>query len=158
LWFPQGSILGPLLFLLNVADVENCSAALSFILFADNFNWFYSSNKLSDLISTVNTELVTLSEWFCANKLSLNVKKTNYILFGNKPIPQEFAHLNIELNGFFVEQVYYTKFLGVYLDNKLSWIKHISHIRLKLARGTGIMSRVRHIVPRKVLVMLYHTL
>jgi len=115
---PQGSILGALLFLLYVADVENCSAVLSFILFADDTNLFYSSNKLSDLISTVSAELFKLSEWFCAKKLSLNAKKTNYILFGNKPIPQEFAHFNIELNGFIVEQVYDTKFLGVYLDNK----------------------------------------
>jgi len=76
----------------------------------------------------------------------------------DRPIPQHFGHFNIELDGFVVEQVSDTKFLGVYLEDKLSWIKHISQIRLKLARGTGIMSRVRHIVPRKVLVMLYHTL
>jgi len=113
---PQGSIIGPLLFLLYVAEVDNCSAVPSFILFADDSNLFFSSTskKLSDLISTVNAELVNLSEWFCANKLSLNVKKTIYILFGNKPIPQEFCHLNIDLDGFIVEQVSDTKFLFFY--------------------------------------------
>ena len=95
---PQGSHLGPLLFLIYVADVENCSAILSFILFADDTNLFYSSNSLFELFTTVNSELSKLSEWFCANKLSLNVKKTNYILFGNKRVPPAFSHLKIELN------------------------------------------------------------
>ena len=155
---PQGSILGPLLFLLYISDIENCSDILSFILFADDTNLFYSCNNLPDLYSIVNCELSKLSEWFCVNKLSLNVKKTNYIIFGNKKKVVNYDHLKLEQDGKVIDQVYETKFLGVYLDNKLNWKAHISHLRLKLSRGIGIMNRVRHIVPRKVLLMLYHTL
>ena len=155
---PQGSILGPLLFLLYISDIENCSDILSFILFADDTNLFYSSKTLTDLFNVVNSELSKLSEWFCVNKLSLNIKKTNYIIFGNRPIPQNDAHLQLSLNDTIITQVFDTKFLGVYLDNKLTWKVHISHLKLKLSRGVGIMRRVQHIVPRKSLLMLYHTL
>ena len=81
---PQGSILGPLLFVLYVNDVMNCSELLHFILFADDTNLFYCSNNYEDLMKNVNAELSKLSDWFRANRLSLNISKTNYILFGNR--------------------------------------------------------------------------
>ena len=77
---PQGSILGPLLFVLYINDIVNCSSILRFILFTDDTNLFYSSQNLLDLTRIVNTELYYLSEWFRANKLSLNLKKKQ-ILF-----------------------------------------------------------------------------
>ncbi len=72
---PQGSILGPLLFLLYINDIVKSSSILQFIIFADDTNLFFSSKNFIDLARTVNAELVKLSDWFCANKLSLNVKK-----------------------------------------------------------------------------------
>ena len=81
---PQGSILGPLLFVLYINDMANSSNLLTFILFADDTNLFYSSTNLKHLENIVNVELSRVSTWFQANKLSLNAKKTNFILFGNK--------------------------------------------------------------------------
>ena len=81
---PQGSILGPLLFLIYVNDMTNCSNLLQFILFADDTNLFFSSTNINDLIAIVNRELDKLAVWFRANKLSLNIDKTNFILFGLK--------------------------------------------------------------------------
>ena len=80
---PQGSILGPKLFILYINDICNVSKILSFILFADDTNIFCSNNDLVQLCKTITCELSKLNTWFAVNKLSLNVSKTNFMLFGN---------------------------------------------------------------------------
>ena len=81
---PQGSILGPLLFLIYVNDLNKSSTKLQPIMFADDTNLFYSHKNINVLFNTVNKELEKIDEWFKSNKLSLNVKKTNYIFFHKK--------------------------------------------------------------------------
>jgi len=90
----------------------------------------------------VNWELSKLSEWFRANKLSLNAVKSNFILFGHKQMSQNCADVNLFLDGNRLERVTSTKFLGVFLDEKLKWTQHLNHVAIKLARGLGIMGRV----------------
>ena len=80
---PQGSILGPILFLLYINDLANISNKLKFILYADDTNVFCTGQNCVNVIKTMNDELKKLSIWFQLNKLSLNVDKTNYMLFGN---------------------------------------------------------------------------
>ena len=111
---PQGSILGPLLFVLNVNDIMNCSKLLQFILFADDKNLFYCNKNYEDLMKNVNSELSKLSEWFRANRLSLKISKTNYILFGNRRKCLTDTQFNIHIDGNTIERVSFTKFLGVY--------------------------------------------
>ena len=132
------------------------SSILKSILFADDTNLFNSNRNLQYLMESTNVELQKLSEWFKANKLSLNVGKTKYILFGNKHIPGKSFHLI--LDGNVLDQVKETKFLGVVLDEKLNWSQHINHICLKISRGLGIIGRVKHILPSKTLLMLYYSL
>jgi retron-type reverse transcriptase len=78
---PQSSILGPLLFLLYINDLCDVTNVLEFILFADDTNLFYSHKNQSSLANVINHEIHKLSEWFRANKLSINIKKSNYMLF-----------------------------------------------------------------------------
>ena len=153
---PQGSILGPLLFILYINDIINCSKIIHFILFADDTNLFFSGRDYCRLIDTVNMELSKLSKWFMANKLSMNIKKTNFIIFGNKFIPCTPKDLNID--GLILERVKTTKFLGVYLDEKLNWNHHIHHISVKIAKGLGMLNRVKSFLPRNILLMVYSTL
>ena len=91
---PQGSILGPLLFLLYVNDLPNAFSVLDPIMYADDTNLFYSNNDIETLFSTVNMELEKISEWFKANKLSLNIKKTNYTLFHKNSTKDDLPYLN----------------------------------------------------------------
>ena len=78
---PQGSVLGPLLFLLYVNDFSNCSKILDFHLFSDDSNLFYAHKSLKNLVQITNDELQKVNDWLCANKLSLNVEKSNFAIF-----------------------------------------------------------------------------
>jgi hypothetical protein len=80
----QGSVLGPLLFLLYINDIFNSSKLTSFIIFADDTNLFYSGKNIEQLELVVNNEIKKISEWFKNNQLTLNIKKTNYIVFKSK--------------------------------------------------------------------------
>ena len=152
---PQGSILGPLLFILYINDIIAVSKLLHFILFADDTSLFYSCCDLDVLICTVNTELSKLATWFKANKLSLNVTKTNYMIFGRKTLTIKPV---IKIDGTELDQVAHTKFLGILIDDRSSWKDHISLISSKVSRGLGAINRVKYILPAKSLLLLYHTL
>ena len=78
---PQGSILGPLLFILYINDISNASNLLRFILFADDTNVYYSGKNTSDVNNVLNQEMEKVSDWLIANQLSINLKKTNYVIF-----------------------------------------------------------------------------
>jgi len=155
---PQGSILGPLMFLIYINDIVKCSPTLDKILFADDTNLFHSDKNIQNLFNTVNSELSSLSNWFKANKMSLNIKKTKYILFTNKKVDLIGLNLDLNIDGIVLDCVDSTKFLGVIVDKKLSWHDHINHISSKISRGLGILGRVRRLLPREILLLLYHTL
>ena len=152
---PQGSLLGPLLFLIYINDIQNSSNILQFILFADDSNIFFSHSNPTELVATVNRELSHVTDWIKANKLSLNVNKTNYMFFSNTlnnpPNQIMFDKMNIS-------QVSSTKFLGVTIDNKLSWNIHIDNICKTISRNIGIIAKLKHVLPLVNLLMLYNTL
>ena len=125
---PQGSNLGPLLFLLYINDLANVSSTLFFILFADDTNVFCSHKSWQTLVKTVNAELTCVADWFSANRLTLNLDKTNFILFKShrKVTPRD--NLSLLINDVPITQVESTKFLGVHVDQHLTWNQHINHI------------------------------
>ena len=134
---PQGSILGPQLFILYINDICNASTSLKFILFADDTNVFYSGVDIQTICECISRELDKLHVWLSVNKLSLNVDKTNFILFGNR---KNIDNVCISMNNSIITRVRATKFLGVIIYEKLTWKDHISLVRSKLSKTVGILS------------------
>ena len=152
---PQGSVLGPLLFLLYINDIAASSKILDFHLFADDTSIFYSHKDIKTLEMTLNNELKNVSDWLIANKLSLNVKKSNVILFKSQMHKQQ-DKINIYINHELLEGKKFTKYLGLLIDNKLTWENHIEHVNFKLSKGIGILAKLRHFVSEDILRKLYN--
>ena len=152
---PQGSILGPLLFIIYINDFCRSSDILSFIHFADDTNLFFSHHDPLVLAEIVNFELIKVLQWIRANKLSLNLQKTKYMLF-SKSI--ESLPINISFEDYPLECVSSIKFLGVTVDDKLSWKNHIENICNKISRNIGVINKLKTCLPLKSLLMLYSSL
>ena len=152
---PQGSILGPLLFLLYINDLANISDKLFTILYADDTNIFITGKNIKELIFTLNQELKHLVEWLEANKLFLNKDKTHFMIFSLKKSVT--VESEILLNNTAIKQVPSTKFLGVYIDSKLSWKDHIVYVKNKISKGIGIINKTRKYFDQNTLRTLYYS-
>ena len=154
---PKGSVLGPLLFLLSINDFSNSSRAFEFHLFADDSTLFYSDNSSVDLENKINIELASIYDWLSANQLSLNIDKSNFVIF-HPPQKKIMYQVKLLLKGNYIKQEHSIKYLGVMIDENLNWKSHVSLIECKIKRAIGMLSKLRHFVTRSILVSLYYSL
>ena len=154
---PQGSVLGPLLFLLFINDFQNSSSTFDFHLFADDSNLFYKSKNLNTLETIVNEQLVNISSWLRANKLLLNVDKSNFVIFHppQKKVPYT---LQLFIDNKALRQDVKIRYLGIIIDNHLSWKSHVAHICNKIKRSISVICKARHYVNSSILLNLYYAL
>ena len=160
---PQGSILGPILFLLYINDLSY-AMDLSVLSFADDTTLYLSHSNVKTLFQSANNELKKLYKWLCANKLAINTDKTKYLIISSKYHRYNKANLNLAINGKVIHQVgnnkaeKSVKFLGVHIDEHLSWKYHIQYINEKVSNSLFIMNRAKHIIPKNIMKTLYYTL
>lgn len=152
---PQGSILGPLLFLLYINDLSKVSNTIFTILFADDSNMFVSGKSPNDLVDIMNMEMVKVLNWLQANKLSLNLKKTHFILFRKKR-SKVILRKELIINDVPIKMAESTKFLGVMVDQHLAFDKHIKYIKGKVSRGIGILYKATKTLKESTLLTLYY--
>ena len=149
----------PLLFLIYINDIINLSSNFKFIMFADDTTVLASHKNLNVLIDTLNVELSKISTWFKCNKLSLNISKTNFMHFQTTSTNADIAiHYDIRIDGLPLQKKDYTKFLGITIDKQLTWNQHIDNVSSQIAKGIGILYRIKHLLPQRSLLMLYNSL
>ena len=153
---PQGSVLGPLLFLLYINDLPNFTN-FNVKLFADDTFLSLESKNYKDLQKNVNEEMKNVSKWLTINKLTLNVSKTKYMVISNKKKPPD-NDFQIKFDDVFLEKCSNYKYLGVYLDDKLSWKPHIDYISNKISKMCGIFSKLRYSTNLNLLRCVYYAL
>ena len=153
---PQGSILGPLLFLIFINDLANISSVMNILLFADDTNLFFKHENVESLNSLINIELCKVSNWIRANKLQLNYDKTHMMIFNSRK--KDTSKLQIYIDGNAVKNVKTTKFLGISIDDDLKWKTHVNEILLKISKTIGVMSKLKHCLPKSILLTIYNSL
>ena len=155
---PQGSVLGPLLFLLYINDISNCSKLGLFILFADDTNIFVKGTSPEDAYQKANEVLRLVREYMVLNKLHINMTKCCYIHFKPKTSTPVDPTLVLKIQDFPVKKVDSTKFLGVVIDEKICWEPHVAALRRKLNYASSTLYRIRDSVPEELYKDLYFTL
>ena len=153
---PQGSVLGPLFFLIYVNDMVSVSKELEFVLFADDTNIFAKSKEPGELFRKVNRGIHELNKWFKCNRLTLNLKNKN-IYFGGPGFNNQ-TDEGLKIGGEEIRRVEGTRFLGVWVDQKLNWTEHIEQVLGKVGRLVGVIGRVRAAMGGRALHMLYNAL
>ena len=149
---PEGSCLGPLLFLIFTNDLyrnlENCHA----ILFADDTTIYKGHRNRNYLRWCIETDLNKLTDWFRANKLTVNISKTVFMSFGTKNEKLE----SIELSGETIHHSKHTKFLGLWIDEKLDWSQHCNYLITKLKRILALVRHTKNLFNQTTLKLIYH--
>ena len=147
---PQGSVLGQLLFLIYINDLHNDTN-----YFVDDANLLYSSKPLKNINKRINFDLNNIVHWLRANKISLNTSKTEIILFRTKKKIDIKEHMNFRISGQKINIVKEAKYLGLKLDQHLTFKQHMDTIKLKLNRANSLLAKIRYHVDSKLLKTIY---
>ena len=154
---PQGSVLGPLLFMLFINDMHNSVEYCKLHHYADGRNLLLTDNSLKKVNRQANRDLSLMCHWLWENKINLNASKTEIIIFRPKN-EQITKHLNFRISGQKINTWGNIKHLGAILEENLDWNLHLNVLNLKLNKAICLLCKIRHYVPKFLLKTLYFTI
>ena len=149
---PQGTILGPILFLIYINDITKSSSLCKFTMFADDTTLYFENTSAELLNYICQTELKNINKWLIYNRLSLNLNKTCFMSINSRTI------ININLNNRNIERVTFYKFLGVIIDDILNWKQHILFLKSKLKKIIWITNIISKFINKKALLHIYNSI
>ncbi len=155
---PQGSILGPLLFIIYINDMPNIVKHCKILLYADDTLLYYSSKSASDIEKYVNEDLNLISQWLDQNLLTLNCKKSKFVLFGNNSRLKSFTNISIHVNEHQLARERTFKYLGITFSENLTWSDHLNNISTKINQRIGLLRRIKAFIPLKTRLIIHNAL
>ena len=157
---PQGSILGPWLYIMYVNDLPNFTNEPNVIMYADDTTVYVTGDNLKYVETRMNEQLNLLNNWFLCNRLSLNVGKTNYVIFRKKKEAKiQLNNIGIRIGAQEIERKSVVKFLGIHIDEFLNWDTHITSLSVTLSKSLYIISKAKQLFKnKKILLMLYYAI
>ena len=155
---PQGSALGPLLFIMYVNDLPSAVSICNVELYADDTLLYFANKSVSTIENNLTLDLANVIHWLRANFLSLNIGKTKMMLIGTHQRLASVNDFSIQANGHSLKWVDKFKYLGVILDQNLSWKDHVEYIGKKISSRLGMLRRARKVLPRHACIILYNAM
>ena len=152
---PQGTVLGPILFLIYVNDLSAFVKDVFITMYADDSSIVATGNSVAEASSNLNISLNKISQWFTRNRLLINASKSNVMVIGIRNTTNHAQELNIKFDNNILQKVQHTKLLGIVIDENLSFNKHIDHLIKKISPKIAVLHRLRYRLPVSSLNQIY---
>jgi len=157
---PQGTVLGPILFILYVNDIFKYVNRCKIQLFADDTLLYVVGNDIKEVTEAINDDLLVLQDWFSNHNLKINIKKTKFMIFKNKYVQNctDQNGYNVYINGEKIGKVTESKYLGIILDEHLSFSSHADYVTKKVAKKVNMLGRISHNLTYFSKLLIYQTI